>query len=161
MTLEVTNADKTDELFTHTLIGTVNITRLRQDILDGKVEVERTQSDLPHDHFAEVLETNYDIDVDKLRDWERRLKAGDADIISKLLEPIILLDLGDDKNPLLMDGAHRLAIMCKYRADQFRAYIVSKKALESYVVVIRYEGEVVSAQEILERMYGVYAGAKH
>lgn len=147
--LRMRNGIGTDECFTHHRLGSFNVTRLNADLGSGALALQPFRVALDNGDMLKHL-TSRDID------WDIVAMMTPA----RAKEPVILL-MTEGKADVL-DGAHRLIRLAKYKvAAFFWAYMLNEAQVESYRIVYqRLELGIwsdISAQELLNRTWGLYA----
>lgn len=147
--LRMRGGSGTDECFTHHRLGSFNVRRLNSDLASGALALQPFRVALDNGDMLKHLTTrDIDWDIVAVMTPERAK------------EPVILL-MTEGKADVL-DGAHRLIRLAKYKAAAFFwAYVLNEAQVEPYRIVYqRRELGIwadISAQELLNRTWGLYA----
>lgn len=123
--IEIKGARMGDTIFAHSLVGTINITKLAAAIAEARIWAPIRRIDWDPVSIGRML-GNRDIDPDRVRELE-----ADAD---ELHRPMIATILKQDGHGLILDGNHRVYVFWKRDIFHAEAHMVRSMDLPAFRV---------------------------
>lgn len=130
-TVRIMGSSLGDTVFSHSAIGTVNVTRMLRAIKHKDLRFRPMMAHWEHENIAGMLKAR---DLDYV--WVERL------IRDPLLlnVPIVMIHLEDD-DTVIVDGNHRIAAFFKLKVYETRGWVIEEKDTIGFRVRTFIDGE--------------------